>query len=242
MDLELKDRRALVGGGSRGIGRAVAERLVIEGARVVIVSRSAPSLPLSGAEHVAADLATADGCAAAWTAAEKSLGGVDLLLINAGGPPTGPTLFFGDAAWEEAFQRNFLSAVRLCRLAVPDMIERGFGRIVAITSISALEPIDGLVLSNAMRPAVHGFLKTLAREVAPHGVTVNAIAPGYTATERMKEVVPAERLPALIAGLPMKRMVEPAETAQLAAFLMSAGAASITGSLLACDGGMLRRL
>jgi 3-oxoacyl-[acyl-carrier protein] reductase len=242
VDLGLVDKRALVCGGSRGIGRAVAERLRAEGARVVAVSRTAPSEPLDGVTHVEADLSTAHGCRLAVEGARRTMGGIDLLLVNAGGPPSGAALTFDDDAWLMAFTTTLLSAVRVCRIAAPEMAERGFGRIVAITSVSALEPIDGLVLSNALRPAVHGFLKTLSRDLAPAGVTVNVVAPGYTATSRLKELIPEEKMPPFTAGLAMKRLVNPEETAATVAYLMSLPAASITGVVLPCDGGNLRAL
>jgi 3-oxoacyl-[acyl-carrier protein] reductase len=240
VNLGLSDKRALVCGGSKGIGRAVAERLVAEGARVVTVSRNPPAVPVVGATPIEADLASAHGCRAAFDGAKKTLGGVDLLLVNAGGPPSGPTLSFDDDAWLKAFTTTLLSAVRICRMAAPEMAERRFGRIVAITSVSALEPIDGLVLSNALRPAVHGFLKTLSRDLAPTGVTVNVVAPGYTATSRLRELIPDERMPQFTSGLAMKRLIDPEETAATVAFLMSLPAASITGAVLPCDGGNLR--
>lgn len=245
MGFEIQGLGALVCGASKGIGRAVAERLLAEGARVVAVARTDRGIPEhSGrrAVFVQADLATAEGCEAAASAAEAALGRVELLFLNAGGPPNGAPLSFDDESWRRAFDLNLLSAVRLCRRLVPSMVEHGFGRIVALTSVSAREAMDGLVLSNAMRPAVHGFLKTLSRDIARHGVTCNAIAPGFTATDRVKELIPDERLPAFLEGLPRKRMVEPAETAALAAFLFSPGAAGINGVVIPCDGGSLRSI
>lgn len=240
---DLENRRALVLGASKGIGRAVAERLLAEGVRVVAAARTDRGPITSGGRQalfVTADVSTAAGCEAAAAAAEGALGGVDLLFLNAGGPSTGPALSFGDDTWMEAFATNVLCAVRLCRRLVPAMQERGFGRVVALTSVSAVEPLDGLVLSNALRPAVHGFLKTLSREVAASGVTVNAVAPGFTATDRVRELIPSDRLPAFLETLPAKRMVEPAETAALVAFLMSRDAGGVNGAVLPCDGGSLR--
>lgn len=243
MGYDLQGRGALVCGASKGIGRAVAERLLEEGARVLAVARTDRGVPEhSGrrAAFLAADLSTAAGCEAAATTAEALLGRVELLFLNAGGPPSGAPLSFDDEAWRRSFELNLLCAVRLCRRLVPSMMKHGFGRIVALTSVSAREAMDGLVLSNAMRPAVHGYLKTLSREVACHGVTCNAIAPGFTATDRVKELIPDERLPGFLEGLPRRKMVEPAETAALAAFLFSPGAAGINGTVIPCDGGSLR--
>ncbi|MEK8023557.1 MAG: SDR family NAD(P)-dependent oxidoreductase, partial [Candidatus Hydrogenedentota bacterium] len=210
MDLGLRHKTALVCGASRGLGRAVAERLLAEGASVATVSRNPPAAALAGAIPFQADLATAQGCAFAFTSAVKALGRVDCVLLNAGGPPAGSSLAMTDEQWLLSFQQNFLSAVRLCRLVVPEMTERRYGRIVAITSVSALEPLDNLALSNAFRPAVHGYLKTLSREVADSGITVNSVAPGYTDTERVRELIPSDRIPAFVEKLAMKRMVTPA--------------------------------
>ncbi len=244
MDASFTGRTALVGGGSKGIGRAVAAHLASAGADVVIASRRPPepgTPDVGSCRHVEADLGTAAGCLRAARDAERLLARVDLLFLNAGGPPSGETLSFDDDAWTAAFETSFLSAVRLCRLLVPAMAARGFGRVVALTSVSAIEPIDRLVLSNAIRPAVHGFLKTLSREVAANGVTVNVVAPGYTATERLRELLPADRLASLAASLPLGRLVDPSETAALVAFLMSDSASAVTGCVLPCDGGALRR-
>ncbi len=235
--------RALVCGASKGIGRAVAERLLADGARVVAVARTDRG-PITSAgrtaSFVAADLSTAAGCETAAAAAERAMDGVDLLFVNAGGPPSGALLGFDDESWSAAFALNVLPVIRLCRRLAPAMRDRGFGRIVALTSVSAIEPLDGLVLSNALRPAVHGYIKTLSRELAPCGVTCNVVAPGFTATDRVKELIPESKMPEFLAGLPRRRMVDPSETAALVAFLMTDGAAGINGTVLPCDGGSLR--
>lgn len=242
MDLQLSGKNALVCGGSKGIGRAIAARLVSEGASVVTVSRKTPPQPIAGATQILHDLSSSAGCEAAYAEALAVMGGIDLLLLNAGGPPAGPALEMTDQQWRNAFELTLMSSVRLSRLALPSMKTRGFGRIVAITSISALEPLPNLALSNALRPAVHGFLKTLANETVSTGVTVNAVAPGYTETERLKELIPAEKMTAFISALPMKRLIDPAEIAAAVLFLMAPAASSITGTVLPCDGGALKKL
>ena len=237
----LNGKNAIVCGGTSGIGLAIAKRLNDEGTMLCAVARNERELD-PGIHFVAADLATSEGCERAFHAATDKIGPIDLLLANSGGPPVGPTLSFNDQTWLDSFENSFLSVVRMVRLCLPGMLERKHGRIVAITSISGVEPIDNLVLSNSLRPSVHAFLKTLSNEYVSSGVTFNSIAPGYTATDRLLDVIPEEKMPSFKESLRLKRLVEPSETAGLAAFLMSVDGAGISGSVIGCDGGELRSL
>ena len=262
MDLGLRDRVALVAAASRGLGRAVAEELATEGAAVVICARNPEALERtraeiaqrSGAEvhAVVADVSTEEGTDTVVAETLARFGRVDVLVTNAGGPPAGPFEAHGWDAWERAVQLTLRSAVELTRLVLPGMKERRWGRIVNVTSITVKQPVDGLLLSNSVRAAVTGFARTLATEVAPFGVTVNNILPGYTRTERVKQLnrataeregVPIDEVQQRIeAQIPMRRLGEPSEFAALAAFLASERASYITGQSMAVDGGWIRAL
>lgn len=262
MDLGLADRVALVAASSRGLGRAVAEELAAEGAHVVMCARgpvaleeaatSVDSLGSGEVEAVAADLAEAEGMARVVDAAFERFGRVDVLVNNAGGPPAGPFEAHSLDAWRRAVRLNLESAIELTRAVLPGMKERGWGRIVNITSVAVKEPVDGLILSNSVRAAVTGFARTLANEVAPYGVTVNNALPGYTRTDRLTELadslseqrgVPRERVEAdWEAAIPMGRLGEPREFAALVAFLASGRASYITGRSITVDGGRTRGL
>lgn len=263
MELCLKGKVALVAGSSAGIGRAVAEALAAEGADLFLVARRAEVLEVACAElsgrwgvrtaFAAADLATLEGCEGALLALGKAFGGADMLVANAGGPPAGG---FEQASTEESLRRGweltFLSSVRLVRGVLPHMRARRWGRIVAITSVSVFEPIGGLALSNAYRPAVTGLLKTLSDEVASEGITVNTVCPGYTDTERLAELAgatsardgrPPDAIRAAWAAIiPARRLGRPEEVAAAVSFLCSERAAYITGVSLPVDGGRLRGL
>lgn len=260
MDFGLRKKRALIGGSSRGIGFSCAELLAAEGADVVLIARDEKAVAdsarkLSGAYgvragHVAADLATVAGVEKAFAHAEKFLGGVDILINNSGGPRPGSFEALTDADWMDAVNLNLMNTVRLTRLAIPGMIDRRWGRIVNIMSISVKQPIDGLMLSNSIRLAVVGFAKTLASEVGPHGITVNTIAPGYTGTDRLQDLVvlTASRegksseqvLEQWASDVPLRRIARPEEVASATVFLCSEAASYITGVTLAVDGGRSR--
>ena len=262
MDFGLKGKIALVAAASKGLGRAVAEELAAEGAALVLCARgeaalqqtcatieAAAGVPVLG---VAADLATPAGVARVTDAALARFGRVDILVTNAGGPPAGTFEQHSAAAWDEATRLLLSSVVELTRAVLPGMKERGWGRILNITSIAAKQPVAGLLLSNSLRAAVTGLARTLATEVAPFGVTVNNILPGYTRTERVEHLAqataaregisPAEATARWTAEIPMQRLGEPREFAALAAFLCSARASYITGSSVAVDGGWIRGL
>jgi len=262
MDLGLRGKTALVAAASRGLGRAIAEALAAEGASLVICARGADALEQArdaiaqrtGVEvdAVAADVATDEGIARVWQLARDRLGQVDILVTNAGGPPSGPFESHDWGVWQEAVELTLRSAVELTRLVLPGMKERRWGRILNVTSIAVKQPVDGLMLSNSIRAAVTGFARTLANEVARYGVTVNSMLPGYTRTERVEQLNAATAAREGItiddvarrieAQIPMRRLGEPQEFAALAAFLASEQASYITGQSIAVDGGWIRSL
>jgi 3-oxoacyl-[acyl-carrier protein] reductase len=258
VNLGLGGKVALVCGASRGLGRAVAAELAAEGASLAVCSRDADALETAAASigpdvlAVPADLGVPGEPTRVVEAVDARFGRLDVLVANTGGPPAGThdTLTMED--WDRATALLLRSTVELAAAALPGMKERGWGRILAVTSVAVRQPVDNLILSNSLRAAVTGYAKTLAREVAPHGVTVNTILPGYTATERVTElnranaeregVDPAEIQARLEASIPLGRLAEPEEFAALAAFLASERAGYITGGALAVDGGWLRGL
>jgi 3-oxoacyl-[acyl-carrier protein] reductase len=259
--MDLTDRVALVTGSSSGLGLAAARALVRRGARVALNSRGGGkleraerSLTEEGAEVVAipADIRAPRELEELVSEVELQLGPVDILVANGGGPRVKPALELDDADWEEAIPLTFLFVPRLCRFVLPGMRRRGWGRIVAINSVSSKQPIPRLALSNALRPAVLGYLKTLAQEVAREGVTVNAVLPGYTRTERQVELATAiaqpggpaveELLAAQGDDIPIGRIAEPSEIGEVIAFLCSPAASYVTGEFIAVDGGYVRGL
>lgn len=242
MDLGLDGRKALVTGASSGLGLACAQALAAEGVEVVLASRSAERLEAAvatiggSASWIAADVSDTDAATALVAEATERLGGLDILICNAGGPPAGNFESTDLAAYEPALRLNLLSTVALCTAAVPAMRAQGWGRIVAVTSITVREPNPRLILSNTARAGVTGFLKTLAREVAADGVTVNSIQPGLHATDRLKSVYGGE-IDAVMARTPSGRLGDPADFGQVAAFLCSEAAGYITGAAVPVDGG-----
>jgi 3-oxoacyl-[acyl-carrier protein] reductase len=258
VNLGLDGKVALVCGASRGLGRAIAEELVAEGASVAVCSRDPESIAAAAGElgsqvlAVAGDLAVPGEPTRVVEAAVERFGRLDVLVANTGGPPAGThdTLSLDD--WDRATALLLRSTVELAAAALPGMKERGWGRILVVTSVAVRQPVDNLILSNSLRAGVTGYAKTLAREVAADGVTVNTILPGYTATERVTElnranaeregVTPEEVQARLEASIPLGRLAEPREFAALAAFLASERAGYITGSAIAVDGGWVRGL
>jgi 3-oxoacyl-[acyl-carrier protein] reductase len=262
MDFGLKGKVALVAAASRGLGRAVAEELAAEGAVLVLCSRQAETISktaieiaeATGTEVLAlrADVSNTQDVATLVRSGIERFGRIDILVTNGGGPPAGQFESFSHEQWEAAARLTLFSAVELARNVLPGMKERGWGRILNITSIAVKQPVENLMLSNSLRAAVTGFARTLANEVATFGITVNNIMPGYTRTERVEEL---SRMMAEIEGIsptdfvarwereiPMRRLGEPREFAALAAFLVSERASYITGTSIQVDGGWIRAL
>ena len=248
MDLELTGKRALVLGASRGLGAAIAAELAGEGAAVLGVSRSGDVA--EGCTGFAADLGDSGAAEAIAREAKSVLGGVDILVNNSGGPPPSAARETDADAILAAMQPMLLTITELTRALVPAMREAGFGRVLTVTSAGVREPIPGLVLSNTIRSALHAFMKTLAKEVAADGVTVNMLMPGQIATDRLRELhggaakamgIPKEAMMAKAKeAIPMARFGEPHEFAAVAAFLASPRASYVTGLELPIDGGFLR--
>jgi 3-oxoacyl-[acyl-carrier protein] reductase len=244
VDLGIAGKRAAVAASSAGLGLATAQALAADGVRVAICGRdeaklAAAAVTIDGAVAITADVGTPDGAAAFVDQAIDALGGVDILVPNAGGPPPGTFASTPFDAYEPALALNLLSTVAMCKAAVPAMQERGWGRVVAITSISVRQPIGGLILSNTARAGVTGFLKTLALEVAADGVTVNSVQPGSHATDRMiglhgsVEAAEASAKHAIPAGT----LGRAEDFGRVVAFLCSDAARFLTGAAVPVDGG-----
>jgi 3-oxoacyl-[acyl-carrier protein] reductase len=260
MDLELDNKVALVTAASKGLGKAIALRLAQEGARVAICARGEEALAQAAAEietvtsrqvlPLPADVSEPATADALVEATLERFGRLDILVTNAGGPPPGQFLDLTPGDWEAAAQLTLLSAVRLCYAAVPVMKEQGEGSILAMTSVTVKQPLPNLILSNSLRLGVSGLVKTLADELAPFGIRVNSICPGWTRTERVEQLLrdraerssttPEEEAAKIAAAIPLGRMGTPEEFAAAAAFLVSPAASYITGVSLLVDGGMYR--
>ena len=245
MDLGLRGRKALVLGGTSGLGRAVAASLIAEGAWVAICGRNearaeAAARELGARFGLAGDLLERGAARTLVESASCKLGELDILVTNAGGPPKGQFVEITPEMWQEGFQSLWMSAVEAIQTALPGMRHRRWGRILLITSTAAKQPIHGLTVSCGLRAGLLGLVKTLAPEVAEEGVTVNALLPGHTATEHVKELgIPEE---ALAEGIPARRLARPQELGALAAFLASEHAGYLTGQAIALDGGLIRGL
>jgi 3-oxoacyl-[acyl-carrier protein] reductase len=259
MELGIKSRRAFVGGSSKGLGFAVARALAAEGVNVVICGRHTDSLH-KAAERIRLETGhlpeikncdLSDLSSVARVSEElNASGGIDILVNNVGGPAPSAAEKTSLEAFRTGFDQIFLGTTSLTQALLPSMKQRQFGRVITITSTSVVEPIDFLAVSSSMRAAVAGFMKTLATEVAQYGVTINMVMPGIIHTDRIESLrkAKAERDGSTLAiemektraGIPMKRMGNPEELADLVCFLASQRASYITGSNIAVDGGLRR--
>ncbi len=246
MNLGLRGRTAIVCGASAGIGLACAESLAEEGANVAMLARRRDLLEREaerlGALAVRGDVTNARHLEQLVDRTLEAFGGIDVLVLNSGGPPRTRALDASDEQVEEAVTLLLLSAVRLVRLCRPALEASGHGRILAITSSAVKEPIDNLALSSAVRPGLVGWLKLLSRELGPSGITVNAIAPGRVDTDRIREVYPEGPTEDDLQTIPLRRLGAPREIADVVCFLASDRAAYVTGTTFAVDGGLLRGL
>jgi len=262
MDLGLEGKVAMVIASSRGLGKAAAWELAREGARVVVSARGQEGLAATADEirqatgspvlAVTADVTSQPEIKALVRTVEQEYGRIDILVNNAGGPPPGQFTDFADEDWLSAVELNLMSTIRLTRLVLPGMRQRRWGRIINITSFSAKQPSATLILSNTVRTGVIAMAKTLSRQVAAEGVTVNNVCPGYFLTDRMRQVAgadaqkegkdPAEIISRWESMIPVGRLGRPEELAALIAFLASQRAAFMTGCTIQCDGGMIAGL
>ena len=251
MDLGLAERRFLVGGASRGLGSAVAQVLIAEGALVAGASRQAqPGSMRDGVIPIAVDLAEPSGPADAVAAAVRALGGLDGLLVNTGGPPGGAFSAVDEAAWQRAIDGTLHSTIRLIRAALPHLRDGRDPAIVVILSSSVREPIPALVTSNVLRPGLAGLIKSLVPEIAP--IRINGVAPGRFTTARVRSLDEARAAEAgttidevrsqMEARIPLGRYGDPDELGRVVAFLLSPAASYLDGVILPVDGGMIRSL
>ncbi|MBT5420657.1 MAG: SDR family oxidoreductase [Candidatus Cloacimonetes bacterium] len=262
MDLKIKNKIALVTAASKGLGKAVATQLASEGAIVIICSRDPESLEKAklqiakktnnSVHTITCDVTDEVEVTKMIDSIQKNYGSLDILITNAGGPPAGSFGDFNIEDYRKAIELNLLSTISLCKKAVPLMKLKKWGRIVMITSVSVKQPIDNLILSNTARTGVIGFMKSLSNNVAIDGITVNAICPGYTKTQRVEklaqsfaannETTKEQFYKKLESDIPMRRIGSTEEFAQSVAFLTSEGAGYITGVSLKVDGGYARGL
>ncbi len=246
MDTGLAGRTAIVCGASAGIGLGCAEALAAEGANVVMFARRAELLGQEaeriGGVPVVGDVRNPEDLERLVATAVERFGGVDVVVLNSGGPPRTRSFEFSDEQLEGAVDLLLVSAIRLVRLCLPHLEASGHGRVIAITSSAVKEPIETLALSSAVRPGLVGWLKTASRELGPKGVTVNSVMPGRIDTERIREVYPDGPTEADLATIPLRRLGTPREIGDMVCFLASDRAAYITGESIGVDGGLLRGL
>ncbi len=246
MDLGISGRTALVTGASAGLGLACAQALAAEGVRVAVASRSADKLAAAVATldgdpvMLTVDLSDPASVDALVDDATEALGHVDILIANGGGPPPGNFASTDVDAYPAALQLNLLSMVALAKAFVPPMQQRGWGRVVAVTSAAVRQPMDYLILSNTARSGLTAFLKTTATEVAGDGVTVNTVQPGVHATDRLTQLY--DDLDEVARSVPTQRLGDPGDFGRIVAFLCSESARSITGASVPVDGGAIKGL
>jgi 3-oxoacyl-[acyl-carrier protein] reductase len=262
MNLGLTDRVALVAASSQGIGRATAEAFAAEGCRVAMCARNRQTLQ-AAAEKIGAqykvdvlaeafDVTDAQAVSRFVEAVVEKFGAVDICVTNAGGPPAKRFLAASLDEWQRALDLNFLSTVYFARAVIPHMQQKKWGRIITITSITTKQPVSDLVLSNAVRAAVVGLVKSLANEFGKDGILVNNVGPGFTATDRLKELAASrssasgktaqEMFDGWAAEAPLKRLGEPREVAETIVWLASERASYITGQTVLVDGGLYKGL
>ena len=268
MDLGLKGKTALVTAGSRGFGRSVALELATEGTRVALCARNKDDLVKTTEDVRQAGQAAWGGMAGNVVSqaldvtddkavrdfisyTESELGPVDIMLVNAGGPPAGNFEDLNLEHWQSAYELTLESAIRLCQLVLPGMKTRGWGRIVQITSVSVVQPVENLLLSSVLRPAVQALAKTLSDEAAPFGVTVNSVAPGFHNTSAVQRLItkkveqtgctPEDVVAGWTEAISVGRLGEPEELAALILFLMSERASYLTGQCIVSDGGWVKK-
>jgi 3-oxoacyl-[acyl-carrier protein] reductase len=246
MNLQLESRTAIVCGASAGIGLGTAQALADEGANVVMFARRPDLLEREAARvgglAVSGDVTSAADCERLVRTAVDAYGGIDILVNNSGGPPRTPAVGLTEEQVVSAVRLLLVSVVRLTGLCLPYLERSDCGRIVNITSSTVREPTDNLALSNAVRPGVIGWAKSLARELGPQGITVNSIAPGRIDTERIREVYPNGPTQADLQTIPLARLGTPREIGDVVAFLCSEQAAYMTGTVVPVDGGLTRGL
>lgn len=262
MDLALKNKRAFIAGSSRGLGYATALLLAKEGCTVVLNSRDANKVKAAAetiaqatgvkAYGVAGDVSDASASDALIQFAVESLGGLDILITNAGGPPAGSFEIFDETAWQKAVDTSLMSHVRLIRSALPHLRKSETPSVLTITSYTVKQPMNNLVLSNSVRAATAGLTKSLALELGKDGIRFNSILPGWTLTERVENLMEfraqnnkttaEEEKVKQMAEIPLGRMAEPEEFANAAVFLVSPAASYITGVMLNVDGGIVKGL